>query len=33
MHAKNLYTPSAIVSELNTIKSVSAEFLDHQSLR
>jgi hypothetical protein len=29
MHAQNLYTPSAIVSELNTIKSVSAEFLDH----
>jgi hypothetical protein len=29
MHAQNLYTPSAIVFELNTIKSVSAEFLDH----
>ncbi len=29
MHAQNLYTPSVIVSELNAIKSVSAEFLDH----
>jgi hypothetical protein len=33
MHAQNLYTPSAIVSELNAIKSVSVEFLDHQSSR
>ncbi len=31
MRAQNLYTPSAIVSELNAIKSVSVEFLDHQS--
>jgi len=31
MRAQNLYTPSAIVSELNAIKSVFAEFLDHQS--
>jgi len=31
MRAQNLYTPSAIVSELNAIKSVSADFLDHQS--
>jgi hypothetical protein len=29
MRAQNLYTPSAIISELNAIKSVSAEFLDH----
>jgi hypothetical protein len=33
MRAQNLYTPSAIVSELNAIKSVSTEFLDHQSSR
>jgi len=33
MRAQNLYTPSAIVSDLNAIKSVSAEFLDHQSSR
>jgi hypothetical protein len=33
MCAQNLYTPSAIVSELNAIKSISAEFLDHQSSR
>jgi hypothetical protein len=33
MRAQNLYTPSTIVSELNAIKSVSAEFLDHQSTR
>jgi hypothetical protein len=33
MCAQNLYTPSAIVSELNAIKSVSSEFLDHQSSR
>jgi hypothetical protein len=33
MRAQNLYTPSAIVSELNAIKFVSAEFLDHQSSR
>ncbi len=31
MRAQNLYTPNAIISELNAIKSVSAEFLDHQS--
>jgi len=29
MRAQNLYTPNVIVSKLNTIKSVSAEFLDH----
>jgi hypothetical protein len=33
MRAQNLYTPSVIVSELNAIKSVFAEFLDHQSSR
>jgi hypothetical protein len=33
MRAQNLYTPNAIVFELNAIKSVSAEFLDHQSSR
>ncbi len=33
MRAHNLYTPSTIVSELNAIKSVSVEFLDHQSSR
>jgi len=33
MRAQNLYTPSAIVSKLNAIKSVFVEFLDHQSLQ
>jgi hypothetical protein len=33
MRAQNLYTPRAIISELNAIKSVSAELLDHQSSR
>jgi hypothetical protein len=33
MRAQNLYTPSTIVSEFNTIKFVSAEFLVHQSSR
>ncbi len=33
MRAQNLYTPNAIVSELNAIKFVSTEFLDHQSSR
>jgi hypothetical protein len=33
MRAQNLYTPSAIVFEFNAIKSVSTEFLDHQSSR
>jgi hypothetical protein len=33
MRAQNFYTPSAIISELNAIKSVSAEFLDQQSSR
>jgi hypothetical protein len=33
MRAQNLYTPNVIVSKLNAIKSVSAEFLDHQSSR